>query len=118
MDVDSLRKTTDSRKSSIIVLVTCPDKKCANEIAFSLIEKKLTACVNSINNVESIFRWKGKIEKSSEILLIIKSKKRLLKKLIVDVQQKHPYQLPEILALPIIGGSKAYIDWLNNEIQI
>jgi periplasmic divalent cation tolerance protein len=112
-----LKKTTDSRKLSIIVLVTCPDKESANNIASSLIEKKLVACVNTINNVESIFRWKGKIEKSSENLLIIKSKKRLLKKLIADVQQNHPYQLPEILALPIIGGSKAYIDWLNNETQ-
>lgn len=112
-----MRQTTASRKSSIIVLVTCPDKESANKIASSLIEKKLAACVNTINNVESIFRWKGKIEKSSENLLIIKSKKRLLKKLITDVQQNHPYQLPEILALPIIGGSKAYIDWLNNETQ-
>jgi periplasmic divalent cation tolerance protein len=112
-----LKKTTDSRKISIIVLVTCPDKESANKISSSLIEKKLAACVNTINNVESIFRWKGKIEKSSENLLIIKSKKRLLKKLITDVQQNHPYQLPEILALPIIGGSKAYIDWLNNETQ-
>lgn len=112
-----MKKTTDSRKLSIIVLVTCPDKESANKIASSLIEKKLAACVNTINNVESIFRWKGKIEKSSENLLIIKSKKRLLKKLIADVQQNHPYQLPEILALPIIGGSKAYIDWLNNETQ-
>ena len=112
-----MKKTTDSRKISIIVLVTCPDKENANKISSSLIEKKLAACVNTITNVESIFRWKGKIEKSSENLLIIKSKKRLLKKLITDVQQNHPYQLPEILALPIIGGSKAYIDWLNNETQ-
>ena len=112
-----MKKTTDSRILSIIVLVTCPDKKSANKIAFSLIEKKLAACVNTTSNVESIFRWKRKIEKSSERLLIIKSKKRLLKKLIADVQQNHPYQLPEILALPIIGGSKAYIDWLNDETQ-
>ena len=113
-----MRQTTDSRKLSIIILVTCPDKESANKIASSLIEKKLAACVNTIKNVESIFRWKGKIEKSSENLLIIKSKKRLLKKLIADVQQNHPYQLPEILALPIIGGSKAYIDWLNNETHL
>jgi periplasmic divalent cation tolerance protein len=112
-----LKKSTDSRKISIIVLVTCPDKESANKISSSLIEKKLAACVNTINNVESIFRWKGKIERNSENLLIIKSKKRLLKKLIMDVQQNHPYQLPEILALPIIGGSKAYINWLNNETQ-
>ncbi|WP_455368712.1 divalent-cation tolerance protein CutA [[Eubacterium] cellulosolvens] len=110
-----MKKTTDSRILSIIVLVTCPDEESANKIAVSLIEKKLAACVNTTDNVESIFRWKGKIEKSSERLLIIKSKKRLLKKLIADVQQNHPYQLPEILALPIIGGSKAYIDWLNDQ---
>lgn len=112
-----MKKTTDSRISSIIVFVTCPDNECANNIASSLIEKKLAACVNIINNVESIFRWKGKIEKSSERLLIIKSKRRLLKKLIADIQQNHIYQLPEILALPIIGGSKEYIVWLNDETQ-
>ena len=87
-----MKKTTDSRILSIIVLVTCPDEESANKIAVSLIEKKLAACVNTTDNVESIFRWKGKIEKSSERLLIIKSKKRLLKKLIADVQQNHePY---------------------------
>ena len=112
-----MKKTTDSKILSIIVLVTCPDKESANKIASSLIEKKLAACVNTTNNVESIFRWEAKIEKTSERLLIIKSKKRLLKKLVADVQQNHPYQLPEILALPIIGGSKAYIDWLNDETQ-
>ena len=107
----------DARILSIIVLVTCPDEKSANKIASSLIEKKLAACVNLTSNVESIFRWKGKIEKSSERLLIIKSKKQLLQKLTADVKQNHPYQLPEILALPIIGGSKPYIGWINNETQ-
>jgi periplasmic divalent cation tolerance protein len=112
-----LKKITDSKILSIIVLVTCPDRESAKKIASSLIEKKLAACVNTINNVESIFRWEGKIEKTSERLLIVKSKKQLLEKLVTDIHHNHPYKLPEILALPIIGGSKKYIDWLNDETQ-
>ena len=112
-----MKKSIETRILSVIVLVTCPDKESANSIASSLIEKKLAACVNITSTVESIFRWKGKIEKSSERLLIIKSTRRLLKKLTADVKQNHPYQLPEILALPIIGGSQEYIDWINDETQ-
>lgn len=96
----------------IIVLITAVSKKEAQLLAEKLISKKLAACVNT-TSVNSLFTWKGKIERAKEILLVVKSRKKLFKKLEALVKRYHSYQVPEIIALPIIAGNKAYLNWIN-----
>ncbi|MEM2106710.1 MAG: divalent-cation tolerance protein CutA [Candidatus Bathyarchaeia archaeon] len=103
------------RNKPITVMVTCPDEETATKIARSLTVKRLAACVNITPKIKSIYRWEGKIEEADEHLLIIKSKRRLLKKIIEDVKANHPYKIPEVISLQIVGGSKDYIDWIIKE---
>lgn len=98
----------------IVVLVTARDKKEAIKIARGLLKGKLIACANIIEGVQSLFWWQGKIEVSKEVLLLIKTKKILFKKVSAKVQSLHSYQIPEIIALPIIAGSKDYLGWVSS----
>ena len=97
----------------IVVFITAANKKEAGKISSALVGKRLAACVNIIPPVYSIFRWQGKVDKGKEYLLIVKSRKSLLPKLIKLVKSLHSYKVPEIIALPIIGGNKDYLDWLD-----
>lgn len=96
-----------------MVLVTVPNHKTATEIAGGLVKQKLAACVNIVRNMQSLYCWKGKIEKSSEELLIIKTMSFLSSKLITYVKKNHPYSVAEIIALDITKGSKSYLDWIS-----
>ncbi len=98
----------------IVVLVTASSKKEADKIAQGLLEEKLAACVNIVEGLESRFWWQGKIDSAKELLLIIKTRKTLFNKLAKKVRSLHSYTVPEIIALPIISGSKAYLDWIND----
>ncbi|MFA5092586.1 MAG: divalent-cation tolerance protein CutA [Candidatus Omnitrophota bacterium] len=97
----------------VVILVTAKDKKEAQKIASGLIKAKLAACVNIVNKIDSIFFWAGKIDQAKESLLIIKSKKEKLSKIIKLVKSLHSYDVPEIVALPIIAGDKSYLRWIN-----
>ena len=97
-----------------IVLNTCPDKETAQRIAIQLIERQLAACVNIIPAIESVYRWQGKIESDTECLLIIKSQTSCYTELEEAIKSLHPYELPEVLAVPIEAGLPAYLDWINN----
>lgn len=101
----------------IIVLVTAPRIKEARDIAAALIKKKLVACVNIVEGVESLFRWQGKVDKAKEALLVIKSRKDKLPKIIKLVKSMHSYDLPEIIALPIIGGEEKYLRWIDESLR-
>ena len=101
----------------VVVLVTTPNKKEAKAIASFLVKKGLAACVNVIAGVDSLFKWQGKIDKQKECLLVIKSKKALLPKLIKITKSLHSYSVPEVIALPIIAGNKDYLDWLNESLR-
>jgi periplasmic divalent cation tolerance protein len=97
-----------------LVLVTCANHIQAKLIARSVIEKRLAACVNILRiPVESHYRWKGKVEKARELLLLIKTTTRRLGALEREVKRLHSYEVPEFIALPIVAGSKAYLDWLD-----
>lgn len=96
-----------------VIFITTANKKEAGRIARHLIKNRLAACVNIVDNIKSIFWWKGKIDKAKEVLLIIKTKKRLIDKLIKKVKSLHSYEVPEIIVLPIIAGNKKYLDWIN-----
>ena len=97
----------------IIVLVTTASKLEAEKIIHHLLNEKLIACANIIGPVQSFFRWSGKIEKAEECLVLIKSRRHLFEKLVEVVKALHSYEVPEILALPVVEGSKAYLDWLE-----
>ena len=97
----------------IIVLVTTASKQEAEKITQHLLDLKLIACGNIIGPVSSIFRWSGKIEKAEEYLTIMKTRRDLFNKLTEAVKALHSYEVPEILALPIVEGSKAYLGWLE-----
>ena len=97
----------------IVVLVTAKNVDEANKIADGLVKDRLAACVNVVKNIRSIFWWEGRVDNSDEALLILKSRKILLKKIIQKVKSLHSYQLPEIIALPIVDGSKDYLKWVD-----
>lgn len=99
-----------------LVLVTCSSLPEARKISRSLIQKRLAACVNiHTAPVESIYRWKSKIETSREHLLLIKTTTRRLKLLEREVLRLHSYDIPEFLVLPISSGSPAYLRWLSKQ---
>lgn len=100
----------------IVVFVTAGNKKEAQKIASGLIKKKLAACVN-IAKVDSIFFWEGKVRKSKESLLIIKSTKAKFPQLARTVKSLHSYDLPEIIALPVIAGDKPYLRWIDESVR-
>jgi len=96
-----------------LVLVTCPTLLEARKVSRSLLQKHLAACVNiQATPVESIYRWKGKIETAREHLLLIKTTTRRLKSLEKEVLRLHSYETPEFLVLSISAGSKPYLSWL------
>ena len=102
----------------IIVLITAKDKKEAMKIGKVLLEYILIACSNIVEEVQSLFWWQGKIDSSKEALLILKTKKSLFNKVVIKVRSLHSYQTPEIIALPIVNGSKAYLNWINDSVSL
>ncbi|MCB9772463.1 MAG: divalent-cation tolerance protein CutA [Candidatus Omnitrophica bacterium] len=101
----------------IIVYVTAKNLAEGRRIAKHLLARKLVACVNIVNALESHYCWEGKIEQSAEVLLIIKTRKALFAKVAKAVKDVHSYQVPEIIALPIVAGEKKYMAWLATETQ-
>ena len=100
----------------ILVLVTAPDQDLAELLAKTLVEKKIAACVNLISGMRSIYRWEGEVQEEQEVLLMIKTQTGLIEnQLIPLVQELHPYDVPEIIALPIVAGEKNYLDWILSE---
>lgn len=100
-----------------VIFITAANKKEAQRIAKLLLKNKLAACVNIVPKVESLFWWKGKIDHAKEVSLIIKSKKTKLNQIIKLVKSLHSYQVPEIIALPIIAGYKPYLRWLGESLR-
>ena len=108
------KKATQAGWDKIVVLVTCPNAEMAGELARALVDSQLAACVNVLASpVGSIYRWKGKMEHAPEHLLIVKTAHRLLPQLESLIKRRHSYKVPEIIALPIIGGSFKYLKWVE-----
>lgn len=101
----------------IVVLITTDKKEEASKIADMLVSHRVAACVNIIPEVNSTFLWQGQTDSARELLLIIKSKASLLPQITELVKEVHSYEVPEIIALPIVGGNDDYLDWIDNEIQ-
>lgn len=98
---------------AIVVMVTAPDLETGREIGRILVEKKLAACANILSPVNSIFTWEGKINEEQEVLLIIKSRLSIFQdRLLPAILKLHPYQVPEVLAVPVLAGNPAYLEWI------
>jgi periplasmic divalent cation tolerance protein len=101
----------------ILVLSTCASRTEATRIARGLVETRLAACVNILGQVSSVYRWKDAIEDAEEFLLIIKSSRARFPQLKSELERMHSYEVPEVLALPIVDGSEAYLAWLDKELD-
>lgn len=99
----------------IVVLITTNGMAEAQLITRVLLEKRLAACVNIVPQVNSSYWWQGKIESAEESLLVVKTRAALLDTLVESVRKVHSNEVPEIIALPIIGGNKDYLDWIGDE---
>lgn len=95
-----------------IVLATFPDRETARSICTALVESRLAACVNLVGDIESIYRWKGEIESATECLAIFKTTADRLPEFASQLQRAHPYEVPEILALPLSQGLPEYLAWV------
>jgi periplasmic divalent cation tolerance protein len=96
-----------------IVLVTCGSASEAKRIGRAVVEKKLAACANILPGVESIYRWKRKVERAREALIVIKTTATRLRDLEREVKRLHSYEVPEFIVLPIAAGSQEYLDWIG-----
>jgi periplasmic divalent cation tolerance protein len=97
---------------TIVVLVTAPSAEKAAEIARAVVLEKLAACGNVIPGIRSIYAWEGKIHDEAEALLVLKAPRKRFQELCDRVVALHPYEVPEVIGLPIEGGSERYIDWV------
>ncbi|KAJ7564330.1 hypothetical protein O6H91_02G013200 [Diphasiastrum complanatum] len=104
----------DDLPPAIVVYVTVPNKETGKRLATSIITNKLAACVNQIPGVESTYWWEGKVETDAELLLFIKTRQSLLEALTEHIKANHPYEVPEVVSLPITGGYEKYLKWLND----
>jgi periplasmic divalent cation tolerance protein len=98
-----------------LVYSTIDDIIDARKIANILVDEQIAACVNIIPSVESIYKWKGKVETNNEIIILAKTTDENVKKTIKRIQELHNYELPDIIVIPIIGGLKDYLDYINRE---
>ncbi|HXE37535.1 MAG TPA: divalent-cation tolerance protein CutA [Azonexus sp.] len=100
---------------TLLVITNCPDEASANAIALAVVEARLAACVNILPRVQSIYRWQGSVESATEIPLLIKTSAANYPALEQAITKLHPYEVPEIIALPIAQGLPAYLNWVAAE---
>lgn len=97
----------------VVALSTCPDEQTAREIAERLVTERLATCVNRVGGVQSTYFWDGGLQDDAEILLIIKTTAARLPALRERIRTLHPYELPELIALNVVGGNEGYLDWVR-----
>ena len=104
-----------SESEVCVVLITAPDGDTAAGLGRILVEERLAACVNVLPGVRSLYRWKGSVQEDAELLLLVKTRVDRMPALAARVRELHPYDVPEVLALPAVGGSEEYLDWVRSE---
>jgi len=114
--IDDQGSEVDEMQSYIQVMTTTDKKEDAERIATYLVEKRLAACVQIAGPITSFYRWKGNMERTQEWQCWIKSKEVLYKEIEKAIKSVHPYEVPEIIAMPIIAGSRDYLEWLESEV--
>src|SRR5262245_17931993 len=100
----------------VVVMTTCDSQEQATTLARHLVETQAAACVNILPKAHSIYRWKDQVEEATEWLLVIKSRRDLFATLQAEIAKIHTYEVPELIALPVIEGSDAYLAWLDREL--
>ncbi len=100
----------------LLVLCTCPDNTVAQTLAKTLVEKRLAACVNISSAIQSVYYWQGDVHQDNEVLMMIKSTLQAWEKLEQTLLELHPYDVPEIIALPVMAGSKDYLNWVGENV--
>ena len=100
-----------------IVLITAPDAEVAAQLGRTLVEERLAACVNLVPGVRSIYRWQDAVQEDGEVLLVVKTRAERCRALAARVQALHPYELPEVVVLPIEAGLDRYLAWILSESQ-
>lgn len=98
------------------MLVTCPNARAARRLGTALVKRRLAACVNLVPGIESVFRWKGKTERCREALLLIKTTAGSFERLRRAVCALHPYEVPEIIAVPLVRGHQPYLRWVVSSV--
>ncbi|MCK6404673.1 MAG: divalent-cation tolerance protein CutA [Rhodocyclaceae bacterium] len=100
---------------ALLVLTNCPDQASAESLANALVERRLAACVNILAPCRSVYRWQGRIESAGEVPLLIKTTDERYAELETEIRTRHPYELPEVVAVPIERGLPAYLEWVGDE---
>ncbi|MGI9291699.1 MAG: divalent-cation tolerance protein CutA [Gammaproteobacteria bacterium] len=98
---------------TLIILCTCPDDAVAAELSRRLIEQGLAACINRFGGLTSVYKWEGEMKEGTEVQLVIKTSEQAVERLIEELKQLHPYELPEIIAVPITAGYNPYLEWIR-----
>ena len=106
-----------SNASCQLILCTCPTSAIAEQLASLLIDQRLAACINIVPGLTSIYRWQGKVEKDTEVLLLIKTTQDRYAAVANAIQQHHPYELPEIIAVTVDEGSPDYLRWITSSME-
>jgi len=101
----------------LLVLTNCPDVEVADRIARTIVEQRLAACVNRLAPVESVYRWQGNVERATEVPLLIKTTRERYAEIEQAIRALHPYEVPEIIAMPISAGLASYLRWVADETQ-
>ena len=102
-------------EQALLVITNLPDAVLAGALARQLVEQGLAACVNTLAGVKSVYRWQGAIEEANETCLLIKTTQSAYSQLELAIKAAHPYDLPEIIAIPIVAGWPPYLDWITQE---
>jgi len=103
---------------ALVVLTTLPDRAAALQLAEELLARRLAACVNVLAECTSVYRWEGKVENATEVPVLIKTRAALYPEVEVAISELHPYELPEIIAVPVGCGLADYLDWVSTETTI
>jgi periplasmic divalent cation tolerance protein len=108
----------DASSETLLVVTNLPDRDAAMRLGRALVEQRLAACVNVLNGCTSIYRWDGAIEQAEEVPLLIKTRAARYPELEALIRELHPYELPEIVAVPMVRGLPEYLDWVAEETAI
>jgi periplasmic divalent cation tolerance protein len=113
---DSWKYAVPPSPRPLLVLTTCASADEAERLADSLVEQRLAACVNTLGRVQSTYRWQGRVEREQESLLVIKTTEARLPEVERIIRERSSYEVPEVLAVPVQGGSAAYLGWLADSV--
>ena len=108
----------DAETPYLLALTTCPDRDTADALGAALVEGRVAACVSVVEGLTSFYSWERRAQKDSECLLLIKTRREVFDTLRDEVVSRHPYELPEILAVPVMGGLDGYLRWIDQSVDI